>query len=68
MPLTETVKCGKMLVVDNGWVHCPVCRANKRLLRITPDCSATSLVLFCRKCKSEIKVDIDKGQCSRSQS
>lgn len=68
MPLTSVAECGKMLVVKDGWLQCPVCRANRRLLRIAPGCKATGLAVFCRKCKTEIKIDIAQGQCTRCQS
>lgn len=68
MQLTTAEECGKILTVKDGWLQCPVCRANKRLLRIAPDCRASGLAVFCRKCKTEIKIDIARGQCTRCQS
>lgn len=50
------------LSVKNGWITCPVCRRNKRLLRITPDTQADCLPVFCRDCKTEIILHIDRGQ------
>lgn len=57
-----------MLVVKDGYLQCPQCRRNKRLLKIDPDTKATRLVVFCRDCKTEHIVDIDKGQCFESRS
>ena len=57
-----------MLVVKGGYLQCPQCRRNKRLLKIAPDTKATRLVVFCRDCKTELIVDIDKGQCFESRS
>lgn len=57
---------GKMLTVRDGWLHCPICRRNNRLLRIWPDTSASKLQIHCRLCKAEIIVDIDKGECYES--
>ena len=52
----------------NGWLICPYCRINKRLLRIQADTKARNLQLYCRTCKRELVVNIDKGQCFMSQS
>lgn len=57
---------GKMLTVEHGWLHCPICRRNKRVLRILPDTSATGLQVHCRICKAEFIVNIDKGECYES--
>ena len=54
-------KCGKLTVKD-GWVTCPVCKRNRRLLRIEQETVAKALPVFCRDCKSEIILDIDRGQ------
>ena len=32
--------CGKLTVTD-GWVTCPVCKRNRRLLRVEPDTART---------------------------
>ena len=53
--------CGKLTVKD-GWVACPVCKLNRRLIRIKPETVAKALPVFCRDCKSEIILDIDRGQ------
>ena len=54
-------KSGKLTVKD-GWVACPVCRRNRRLIRIDPNTEATDLPVFCRDCKSEIILNIERGQ------
>lgn len=54
-------KCGKLSVV-NGWITCPVCRRNRRLLRITPETQADCLPVFWRDCKQEIILHIERGQ------
>lgn len=53
--------CGKLIVRD-GWVTCPVCRRNRRLLRVDPDTVAAELPVFCRDCKTEIILNIERGQ------
>lgn len=57
-----------MLTVKDGYLVCPTCRRNKRLMKINPDTVATRVVAFCRDCKTENIVDIDKGQCYESRS
>ncbi len=50
------------LVVRNGWVICPVCRRNHRLLRVEPETEARDLPVYCRDCKTELILNIAKGQ------
>lgn len=54
-----------MLTVQNGWLHCPCC-SNPRLKRIYPEETAKKLNLFCRNCKNEIWVNIDKSRVFRT--
>lgn len=56
-----------IIQVTDGWIHCPVCKRNKRLLRIEPGTSAKSLPVFCRSCKNEIILDIE-GQSVKRRS
>ena len=57
-----------MLTVENGWLVCPFCRRNRRVMRIDPATVATRVVAYCRTCKREFKLDIEKGQSFESQS
>lgn len=57
-----------MLIVRGGYLVCPHCRQNKRLIQVQPDTKAERLTLYCRFCKTETIVDIDKGQCFESRS
>ena len=59
---------GKMLTVKDGYLVCPTCRRNKKLLRISPDTEAHRLPVFCRDCKNTHIVDIEQGQCFESRS
>lgn len=57
-------KCDILPVID-GWVHCPVCRTNKRLLKLLPESRGQSIVIFCKVCKSEFVVDVDGQSVKR---
>lgn len=59
---------GRILTVKDGFLICPNCRQNKRLMKINPDTAAHKVVVFCRACKTENIVDIDRGQCFESRS
>lgn len=54
--------------MKDGFLVCPRCRRNKKVIRITPDTTAINLAVYCRYCKSEIRIDILEGQCFESQS
>lgn len=60
-------KCGT-LVVKDGWIICPQCNRNHRLLRITDRTEAHGLPVYCRTCKREIILDIERGQSVKRQS
>lgn len=71
-PLNTKQKCGSMVTVrEGGWVVCPECqrrkaanpnwRENRSLMRIAPDTEATALPVYCRKCQTEIKLNIAGG-------
>lgn len=66
-PLQSEDIRGKMLLVDKGYLVCPYCRRNRRVMRIEADTVAHRMPAFCRTCKREWKVDIFKGQCFESQ-
>lgn len=61
-------KSSIMLTVKNGFLTCPTCRRNRHLLRVLPDTTAENLVVFCRDCKTEHRVEIINGQCFESRS
>ena len=66
--LQMTHQRGKLLTVRDGYLICPNCRRNKRLMKINPDTQGHNVVAYCRDCKTEIILDIDKGQCFESRS
>lgn len=57
----------KIMLTEDGFLICPRCRVNRRLLRVRPDTQARNVQLYCRTCKSEIVVDIVEGQCFESR-
>lgn len=73
-------KCCKILTVRRGgFVICPECerrhaanpswRVNRSLIRIDRDTRAEALPVMCRKCQTEIKLDIAEGlSCTESLS
>lgn len=61
-------KSDKLLTVKDGYLVCPVCRRNKRVLQIRPDTVAVNVIAYCRCCKTELLINIDKGQCYESRS
>ncbi|MBQ9838993.1 MAG: hypothetical protein IJO56_05855 [Oscillospiraceae bacterium] len=61
-------KHGKMLTVKDGYLVCPRCRTNGRVMKIDQSTFAINAVAFCRTCKWEGFVNIEKGQCFKSQS
>ena len=58
-------ECGKLIVKD-GWLMCPSCRRRK-VLQVRPETSAKNLIVYCRDCRTETMVDIEKGQCFQSR-
>lgn len=65
--LQTGAKCGKLITVRDGWVTCPKCRKNKRLMKVRADTQGRRLVAYCRVCKNEILIDVNMGACFESQ-
>ena len=59
---------GKMLTVKDGYLVCPNCRRNRRLMKILPYASGKHIVCYCRDCKTEHIVDIVEGQSLEGRS
>lgn len=57
-----------ILPVKDGWIECPVCRRNHRLLRVDASTTAKNLRVYCRTCRTEIVLDIERGQSVKRQS
>lgn len=66
--LQDREKHGRMLTVKDGWLVCPFCKLNRRVMKIYPDTVATRLPAYCRSCGREFRIDIQKGQSFKSQS
>ena len=60
--MQTTEERGKILTVSDGWLACPICRRNKRLLHVLDDTEADNLELYCRDCKSRLTVRITRGR------
>ena len=58
---------GRLLTVTNGWLQCPVCRRNRRLMRILPDTEGKRIPAYCRDCKTELLIDVSEGKCFESR-
>lgn len=57
-----------LVPVKDGWISCPNCRVNKRLLRVSDETEAKGLPVFCRSCKTEVILDIKRGQSVKRRS
>lgn len=66
--MISSAKRDIIYTVRDGYLVCPHCRTNRKLLRVRPDTEAVRLPLYCRTCKTEILVDITGGQCFQSRS
>lgn len=62
MELTGENKADK-LDVKNGWISCPGC--GRHLLRIEPATMARQLPVYCRGCRQEVILNIDRGLSAR---
>ena len=59
---------GDKISTKDGWLTCPICKRNHRLLRITDATRARGLPVYCRTCHSEVILNIDEGQSVKRQS
>lgn len=65
--MTAQGSCDKLTVKD-GWLQCPICRRNRRLMRVLPETEGQRIPVYCRDCKTELTIDIHEGQCFESRS
>lgn len=66
--LRNSEKCGIIFSVnDNGFIVCPKCGRAMHGIRVTTRTSATALMVRCKTCREEYRLDINSGQCSSSQ-
>ena len=66
MPLTDPVQSGKMNVIKDGWLSCPIC-GYPRLKRVRPDETAALVYIHCRRCKNDIPLTLKQGQSLQGQ-
>lgn len=60
--MKNDAKTVTLSVKTGGWLQCPYCGRNKRLLQVRPDTQAENLQVYCRDCKREMILNIAKGQ------
>lgn len=60
--LKKFSRTATLSVDSSGWVTCPHCLRNRRLMRVLPETRAQSLEVFCRDCKTRIVLNIGEGQ------
>ena len=58
--MQTTEKRDMIPTVREGFLICPYDGA--RIMRVLPKTTATNLVVWCRKCKREYVVNIDRGE------
>ena len=66
--LQITTESGKLMTVTDGYLACPICRRNRRMMKVDPDTEGRGIVAYCRVCKTEHKINIVQGQSFKSQS
>lgn len=59
--LQTMMKSGK-LIVRNGRYVCPNCKQTTNQ-KADDETNASNLILWCRSCKAEYRVNIQRGQC-----
>ena len=59
--MQSNMRCGK-LVIRNGRYVCPNCKQTTNQ-KADPETEARGLILWCRSCKAEYIVNIERGQC-----
>ncbi len=57
------IRCGKMVTRD-GYLLCPICQRQK-VLRILPGTEGKQIAVYCKNCRKESIVNIDKMSLSQ---
>ncbi len=55
-----TSEYGTMSPRTDGWLTCPRCGRNRHFLRVLPGTVAAKLPVYCRDCKTEIILHIER--------
>ena len=61
--MQELENYGKPLPMRHGWLLCPACPRKQFILHLLPNTEARNLMIYCRRCKTELKINIHKGKC-----
>lgn len=64
----QTERNSVKLVTKDGWITCPICKRNHRLMKTRSDTVGQNIIAYCRTCRSEVVLNIDKGQSVKRQS
>lgn len=56
------------LPVKDGFLICPRCRRDRKIVRVAPTTVAKNLEVMCKVCKYKFAIDIEEGQSFESQS
>lgn len=56
------------LPVKDGFLICPRCHRDRKIVKVSPDTVAKNLEVMCKFCKYKFAVDIIAGQSFESQS
>lgn len=56
------------LQIENGFLICPRCHRDRKIVKITPTTAAKNLEVMCKFCKFKFSIDIERGQSFESQS
>ena len=45
----------------NGWIPCPICKQNRRLLYVVLETEVKNLPVYCSECGNQIFLNISAG-------
>lgn len=61
--MQTTKYCGKMMT-RGGYLLCPICQRQK-VLRLLPETEGKQIAVYCKNCRKESVVNIDKMSLSQ---